>query len=157
MFSAAAERRACWYDGELDAFRPCTGLKLYGGINGSALVRIADGPLAPLTKRQSCCPWAFRAQFWMRRKGPFLLDAKAAGTSGCLVGVSGSNLAQGSEERFRLLLCADCDSKEVAHRREAAADKNIARRKLIDDGPHVRLHVDHDEICLRGNEESSVF
>jgi hypothetical protein len=39
MFSAAAERRASWYDSELEPSRPRTGLKQRDGTNGSVFVR----------------------------------------------------------------------------------------------------------------------
>jgi hypothetical protein len=39
MFSAATERRASWYDGELDASRPCTDINLHGGTDGLSFVQ----------------------------------------------------------------------------------------------------------------------
>ena len=157
MFSTAAERRVSWHDGELEAPRPCTGPKLHGGTGGLVFVQYCGWTVGSSNEAAFLLSMGFSGAIPDALEKPISFGCDAAKISGRFVGIGRSNFAQGSEERFDLLLRANCDSKVIAHGRKAAADKNIARGKLIDDGPHVGLHVDHHEIRLRRNEESSVF
>src|SRR6202167_5704009 len=130
MLSAAAQCRLSQCDSVVeDPPATTAGQNCSGEPPVLRSLEITGAPGFHLTKRHSYCYGFLVASQGAARK-PFFLRRERTRRLGRLGDPGRGDFSKSRDEHFRFLLRADGDTQEVVHRRETAANENIASGKL---------------------------